>query len=201
MKKLFLNRRQHFSSLSDEQLADLYRTNNDPHVFEILFERYIHLIFAIAVKYLKDEDLARDAAMQIADKLTREIPKHEIKVFKNWVHTVAKNHCLMQLRKNKLSVVSLDEIKEKNLGNSMEFVDDWHPINGDKNENKIKKLHGALTKIKKEQAECIRLFYLEKRTYHEIEEITGFTNMQVKSYIQNGKRKLKMILTEDEDFR
>jgi len=46
----------------------------------------------------------------------------------------------------------------------------------------------------KEQKLCVILFYLEKRSYQEIATSTQFTQMQVKSHIQNGKRNLKLLM-------
>jgi RNA polymerase sigma-70 factor (ECF subfamily) len=52
----------------------------------------------------------------------------------------------------------------------------------------------ALAELTEEQQQCIRQFYLEKKSYQQITEITGYNLLQVKSYIQNGKRNLKIIL-------
>jgi RNA polymerase sigma-70 factor (ECF subfamily) len=50
----------------------------------------------------------------------------------------------------------------------------------------------SLEELGKEQKLCVILFYLEKRSYQEIALTTGYTLMQVKSYIQNGKRNLRL---------
>ena len=52
----------------------------------------------------------------------------------------------------------------------------------------------SLEELNPEQKQCLILFYLEKKSYQEISENTGFSLMQVKSYIQNGKRNLKILL-------
>jgi RNA polymerase sigma-70 factor (ECF subfamily) len=43
------------------------------------------------------------------------------------------------------------------------------------------------------------MFYLEKKTYQQIMEEKGYSFMQVKSYIQNGKRKLRVILDKNKN--
>ena len=52
----------------------------------------------------------------------------------------------------------------------------------------------ALLELNPEQQLCVTLFYLEKKSYQEIADSSGFTMMQVKSHIQNGKRNLKIIM-------
>ena len=52
----------------------------------------------------------------------------------------------------------------------------------------------AMQQLNKEQQLCVELFYLEKKSYAEIAQVTGFSTLQVKSYLQNGKRNLKLII-------
>ncbi|HKZ68006.1 MAG TPA: sigma factor-like helix-turn-helix DNA-binding protein, partial [Chitinophagaceae bacterium] len=52
----------------------------------------------------------------------------------------------------------------------------------------------ALKELNPEQQQCVTLFYLQKKSYQEISDATGFTMLQVKSYIQNGKRNLKLLI-------
>ena len=52
----------------------------------------------------------------------------------------------------------------------------------------------AMKELNPEQKQCVTLFYLQKKSYQEINEITGFSMLQVKSYIQNGKRNLKILI-------
>lgn len=57
-------------------------------------------------------------------------------------------------------------------------------------------MEDAILELNPDQKYCIELFYLEKKTYNEIMDITGYNFMQVKSFIQNGKRNLKIKLNE-----
>jgi RNA polymerase sigma-70 factor (ECF subfamily) len=49
-----------------------------------------------------------------------------------------------------------------------------------------------------EQKQCVKLFYLQEKCYKEITESTGFDMNKVKSYIQNGKRNLKICMEKNE---
>ena len=55
-------------------------------------------------------------------------------------------------------------------------------------------LEEALEELNPEQKSCITLFYHHKKSYQQISEITGYSLLQVKSNIQNGKRNLKLLL-------
>jgi len=63
-------------------------------------------------------------------------------------------------------------------------------------EKKLVNLEEALKQLKPEQQSCIQLFYIEEKSYQEVATITGFEIKKVKSYIQNGKRNLKILMTE-----
>ncbi|RYZ21243.1 MAG: sigma-70 family RNA polymerase sigma factor [Chitinophagaceae bacterium] len=145
------------------------------------------LLFGVCMKYLKDEHEARDAVQQVFLKVLTDAGRFKIEFFKSWVYMVAKNHCLMKLRS----------------GNTHRVHDiDAHPHAADEDrreellasEHTYHLLEGALQELGPEQRQCVTLFYLEKKSYQQIAEITGFSGMQVKSYIQNGKRNLRILL-------
>lgn len=180
----------HLKNLKDEELLHLYKTKKSAEVFGILYERYSHLVYGVCLKYLKNTDNAKDAMMQIFEKLFKEINRHEIQVFKAWLYRVAQNHCFMQLRSNQHLVKSIDFFYDL----SVETDDNLHPLA--EKEKMFDKMEAAIEELTADQKKCILLFYIEKKTYHEIMELTGFTFMQVKSNIQNGKRNLKIKMTE-----
>jgi RNA polymerase sigma-70 factor (ECF subfamily) len=177
-------------NLADAELIELFRSNNNSEAIGILFNRYYHLVYGVCMKYLKHPDNAKDACMQIFEKLFADLPKHDIQFFKAWLYRVAQNHCLMQLRSNKYITRSVDVFPEY----SMEYKDTLHPALA--KEKMLTMMEEAIAELNPEQKYCIELFYLEKKTYNEIMDITGYNFMQVKSFIQNGKRNLKIKLNE-----
>lgn len=178
-------------NLNDEELVHLYRIKKNTEAFSILYKRYSHLVLGVCMKYLKNIDNAKDASMQIFEKLISDLPKHDIQLFKAWLYRVAQNHCLMILRSNNHLTKSVDIFPE----NSVEYEDNLHPVM--EKEQMLTKMEEAMDSLTDEQKKCVTLFYLERKTYSEIESITGFTFMQVKSFIQNGKRNLKLKMTEN----
>lgn len=190
MTNRMLFRQKNISTLSDNELIEHYRkTNNSKWVGE-LFNRYAHLVYGVCMKYLKKPVDAEDAAMKIFEKLLEDLKHHEVQNFQSWLHIVSKNHCLMDLRKRANGSPTVDfETASYQLTESSNIEE------VELKEEQLNDLEKAINQLNDEQKTCIELFYLKEKCYQEVSEITGYTIKQVKSYIQNGKRNLKIILT------
>jgi len=180
--------------MTDEELIMAFNQFRDNQYFSQLFERYTHLIFGICMKYLSDEENAKDAVMQIFEKLYNDMDQLEIYSFKNWIYTVAKNHCLMKLRKKKTMLKGEIRYRKTVQLDFMELADEIHLNNVNEQEKKYNQLHKAISLLNDKQKECIDLLYLQNNSYKEVAKITGLSMKQVKSHIQNGKRNLKTYL-------
>ncbi|MEI9910815.1 MAG: sigma-70 family RNA polymerase sigma factor [Bacteroidota bacterium] len=191
MPVAFLKNISH-NALTDKELVSLYKESGDMTVLGELYQRYMELVYGVCLKYFKEPETAKDSVIQIFEELVSKLRKHEVDNFKGWLHQVAKNHCLMQLRTPKnLKTV---EFKTELVQNE----DNVH-LNGvlEKEENFIK-LESCLGTLTTEQQKAIRLFYLEGKCYNEIVEITGQEWNQVRSLIQNGRRNLKLCMEKEE---
>lgn len=179
------------NSLSDKELVALYKESGDMAILGELYQRYMELVYGVCLKYYKDPETAKDSVMQIFEELLPKLRKHEVENFKPWLHQVAKNHCLMQLRtpKNMKTVEFKYEL--------VQSEDNVH-LNGvlEKEEN-FKKLEFCLGTLTNEQRETVKLFYLDGKCYNEIVEITGLEWNQVRSFIQNGRRNLKLCMENE----
>ncbi len=180
-----------YKQLNDESLINSYKSTGDNVFVGVLFERYTHLVFGVCMKYLKDEDEAKDTTMVIFERLITDLKKHEIIYFKAWLHTVTKNHCLMKLRNAKKQVSYVDTIHVENK-------EEQHQEDKIELEIKLTLLEAAINELDQQQQKCIRLFYIEEKSYQQIIELTGFDFNQVKSFIQNGKRNLKIYMQKNE---
>lgn len=189
------NSRKHkadtLQQLSDEQLVTRYVRSGDTEIMGVLFERYTHLLFPVCLKYLGDEAEAEDMVMLVFERLVDELKKSEVKNFKSWVYTVTKNQCLMQLRHRKTIDRSRHEILQELQSEVMESEEDQH-LSPDP--HLTGSLLDAIDRLNDAQKKCIQLFYLEEQSYQEVSGKTGYSMNEVKSYIQNGKRNLKIIL-------
>jgi RNA polymerase sigma factor (sigma-70 family) len=176
------------NSLTDKELVALYKESEELSVLGELYQRYMELVFGVCLNYFKESERAKDAVMQIFEELVSKLKKHEVDNFRGWLHQVAKNHCLMQLRTPK----NLKTVEFK--PDLVQNAENVH-LNGvlEKEEN-FKKLEYCIGTLTREQQEAIRLFYLEEKCYNEIVEITGQEWNQVRSFIQNGRRNLKICM-------
>jgi RNA polymerase sigma factor (sigma-70 family) len=176
--------------MTDAELLDHFRKDGDSRWLGTLLQRYTLLLFGVCMKYMKDEEQARDCVQQVFLKALTEIPRYRIDYFKSWIFTIARNHCLMQLRdRGRLPL----ELSESLSGPSPEEEQQEKWQQGMK-ERRIEAMESALDELPGEQRQCIRLFYLERKSYQQVSDSTGYSYMQVKSYIQNGKRNLRIIL-------
>lgn len=181
--------KRNISKLSDEELLIHYTQSGDTEYFGELYNRYIPLLYGLCLKYLHDEDRAQEAVMQLFEDLLPKLGNYEIKVFKPWLYRVAKNHCLQLLRKEN------KEIPLDYTVNIMESDEFLHLLSEEESsEEQLKALHHCLEKLPEEQRTSITRFFLEEMSYADIVEQTGFTLNNVKSYIQNGKRNLKICI-------
>jgi RNA polymerase sigma-70 factor (ECF subfamily) len=175
--------------ISDQELLNNFYRDRDNYWLGVLFQRYTLLLLGVGMKYLKNEEEAKDAVQQIFLKAITELHKYKVEYFKSWLYMVAKNHCLMNLR-DKQHIVTT-EIKEQMAVAPAE--DNSLSVHLEKNKQ-LELMNESLEELGKEQQLCVTLFYLDKKTYQQISDETGFSLMQVKSYIQNGKRNLKLLL-------
>jgi RNA polymerase sigma factor (sigma-70 family) len=175
---------------TDQDLLERFRADGDSRWLGALLQRYTLLLFGLCMKYMKDEDDARDCVQQIFLKALTEIPRYRIDYFKSWLYTIARNHCLMRLRDKGRHANPLSE----NIVGPEPDTELAEKGQRQLKEIQLTRLETAIDELPEEQSACIRLFYLDKKSYQEVSSVTGFSYMQVKSYIQNGKRNLRIML-------
>ena len=175
-----------FDHMTDNELLDKFHSDHDAQWLGIVLQRYTYLLLGVCMKYLKNEEEAKDAVQQIFLKAITELGKYKVAYIKSWLYMVAKNHCLMKLR-------------DKNIFIPVEARPDLTAEETDRIELADKEatlsiLEKALEELNGEQKTCVTLFYLQKKSYQEIVDTTGYNLLQVKSYIQNGKRNLRILV-------
>jgi RNA polymerase sigma-70 factor (ECF subfamily) len=176
----------------DQELIAAYRQSSDLKVLAELYLRYLDLLFGVCLKYLGEREAAKDAVMEIFELLSQKLLKHEVTHFKGWLYTLARNHCLMQLRSStRVKIQSFDP-------ELMQTEEDLHLTEVQDKEARLVRLSKCLETLSAEQKTTVSLFYLENKCYKEIETITGLDWNKVRSHIQNGRRNLKICLQRQE---
>ncbi len=179
---------------NDIDLIKEYRQSKDLATLGLLYKNYMPLVYGVCLKYLQNRDDARDAVMDIYEKLKDELLKYDIpNEFKPWLYVVVKNHCLMKLRKDS----SISRNFEKYLHESVESEYVLHPIDTDSDENVLKVLADCIEKLKDQQRLCVTMFYYDKMCYRQISDYLDISEKKVKSDLQNGKRNLKICIEQN----
>jgi RNA polymerase sigma factor (sigma-70 family) len=177
-----------YAHITDQQLLEHFYADRNNHWLGILLQRYTLLLLGVCMKYLKNEEEAKDSVQQVFLKAITELHKYKVEYFKSWLYMVAKNHCLMKLRDKPGRQTEIKEqmaIAPEEEGSRQAHIE---------KDRQLELMGESLQELSEEQKQCVTLFYLEKKSYQQITEQTGFSMMQVKSYIQNGKRNLKILL-------
>jgi RNA polymerase sigma-70 factor (ECF subfamily) len=190
MPPLFLKKRS--IKESDEELLARFREDGDIRILGSLYERYMQLVYGVCLKYLDDREACKDEVMNIFEKLVTAMPGQEIANFRTWLYVVTKNHCLMLLRSRKSEAAHMETM----LSDPTFFMEKEtlaHPLEND-GETDMKRLEECIKKLREEQRSCIRLFYYEGLGYRQISGQLEMTENKVKSFIQNGKRNLRLCM-------
>jgi RNA polymerase sigma-70 factor, ECF subfamily len=174
------------SLLSDQKLIEHYKSSQDQKFFAELFSRYTHLIMGVCLKYLKNKEASKDGVMNLYESLSDKLLTSEVNNFGGWLYVVTKNYCIGELRKQ----IKIDT-EQNILVEHMEFELQERPLNEHSLEAQLTVLEKCIEILNKEQGTCVSLFYIKKKSYKEVTNLTGYTLKKVKSNIQNGKRNLK----------
>ena len=180
-----------YQHMTDAELLEHFNQDGDNAWLGTLLERYTLLLLGVCMKYLKNEEEAKDGVQYVFLKAITELQKYKVEYFKSWIYMVAKNYCLMKLRnrQGKYTADITDQVEALVLHNQHE--DQWQYL---EKERTLEFMNIALNELSEEQKRCVTLFYLQKKSYQDIADATGFPLVKVKSYIQNGKRNLKISL-------
>lgn len=177
------------SDTTDLELVRKYQKTKDQVYLEALYNRYVHLMFTVTMKYVKVKEDAEDLTVALYEVLRDKLPDQNISNFGGWLYIVTKNQALMHLRS---SVKSRQ--KEIDYVGFMEIHEEEHQNNETTPEFDLKKLDECIKRLNKEQKKCIELFYRQEKCYREVANLTGYELKKVKSYLQNGKRNLKICM-------
>jgi RNA polymerase sigma factor (sigma-70 family) len=173
---------------TDQELLQRYKQTADLQLLGMLYQRYMDLVYGVCLKYFRDPEESKDAVMNIFEELVGKMMVHEVDNFRSWLHVVAKNHCLMQLRKkSRMMTTDIDPAL-------MQSEEELHLNGVMAREERFSLLEDCMETLPEEQKRSVELFYLQSKCYHEIAEITGLEWNKVRSQLQNGKRNLRICM-------
>jgi len=178
---------------SDSDLVNQYKKTRDLDVLGALFQRYMDLTYGVCLKYLKNPENAQDSVIAIFEELVTKLQKHEVDNFRPWLYTLAKNHCLMRLRSEKKQTTVNFDVDLVQSEENLHLNGSPDGSAGDREED-FRNMEHCMEQLPEEQKKVIEMFYLEGKCYNEISSVTGLEWNKVRSYIQNGRRNLKICM-------
>ena len=190
----FIKNTSKINEQDDLSLIAAYQKSGDLEVLGTFYNKYMHLVFGVCFNYFRDEEQSKDAVMQIFEELVVKLKVHQVQNFKSWLHVLSRNHCLMALRKSaKNPTVAMED-------NFVENGDFVHLDIDDTKETQLTIMEKCMETLTEEQRRSVDLFYLQEKCYKEVADITGYDMLKVKSYIQNGKRNLKICIEKNSEL-
>jgi RNA polymerase sigma factor (sigma-70 family) len=175
------------SSQNDQDLVEQYKSNGHLDILGELYQRYMELVYGVCLKYFKDPEEAKDAVINIFEELVIKLTKYEVNNFKSWLYQLAKNYCLMKIRSKKSHPANVDiDVMQLPENNHLEEVTE--------KEDQLNSMENCIEQLPTEQKEAIQMFYFKEKCYKEIAETTETDISKVRSFIQNGRRNLKICL-------
>ncbi len=174
---------------TDKELVAAFKNTGDLAHLSLLYQRYMDLVFGVCLKYFKDGERSKDAVMDIFEELNIKLKLHEVENFKGWLHVLARNYCLMQLRSPRNMKTTEFNVDFMQCGEIIHLTNEAL-----EKEETFNTLQHCMDKLPDDQKQSIELFFVQKKCYNEIAELTGYEWNKVRSYIQNGKRNLKLCM-------
>ncbi|MBR2280877.1 MAG: RNA polymerase sigma factor [Ruminococcus sp.] len=152
--------------------------------FEKIYCEYKDAVFGICVMYLRDYQLAEDAAQETFIKVLKKLSslKDETKV-KAWITSITINICHDKLRgKSRVEIPSDSLTKSAGVSNDTDI--------------KLS-ISDAIAKLSPELREVVILFYYQEFSQEEISKLLKIPPTTVAYRVRKAKEKLKEYLKED----
>lgn len=180
---------------TDSELLQAFRARGEDAFFNILFERHYPLVYTLCLNITADRDDSKDITIlvftKIYDLLQRETPKS----FDYWLLALARRECLNHLRAAKRRADQEKKWHEwKKSGENFMENELFRRLIYEEELEQENRFHAAIDALPEAQQLCLRLFVYELKSYQEIADITHYPLPQVKSHLQNARRRLKIQL-------
>lgn len=174
---------------TDEALLARYQSSGEARYLGVLYERYMPMVYGVCLKILRDPGKSEDAVMSIYEELVRKAREHQVESFRGWLYVLARNHCLMEWRKNHRRPTDYHAPEDMVRYDAVEAAFEVELPGAED-----KSLEKCLEQLPANQRTSVQMFYLEEKSYKEIAGLLAEEVGKVRSYIQNGRRNLKICL-------
>ncbi len=189
--------------LTDDQLIlECQRGSKDS--FEELVQRYQQRVYALAYRYMGNEDDAYDMSQDAFIKAYRALDKFKgNSSFGTWIYRITTNVCLDELRRRKrrIAPLSIDEPLINSSGDEVdkELADPGAGVDILYEQKELgQQIQMHLDRLKPDHRIAIVLRDVMDLSYEEIAEVLNCSLGTVKSRINRARNNLKKMLQDAE---
>ena len=173
---------------TEEQVCVNKVKNGDPSSYSFLVNRYKDMAYTIALKILRNQEDAEDAAQEAFIKAYQQIHSFQGNAkFSTWLYIIVYRTSISKLQKNRVFTFAIDDNIDE------EWAYDYSETQLDKLQisEQSKFIKQAIHKLPEAEALLVTLFYMNENTVKEIEEITGMTASNIKVKLFRARKILE----------
>ena len=187
----------------DLELINRALETGDPTAYNELMKLYRDPLYFMLYEKVGDQELAKDLTIESLGKAFKKlhlyVPNY---VFSTWLFTVARNHCIDYLRKNKLPTVSIDKmmLDEDGKRTNFDLISDMlNPEQEMEKKQRIAILRQIVDQLKPKYRALVKLRYFKEMTYVEIATTLDIPIGTVKAQLHRSREQLFKIMSGIKD--
>jgi RNA polymerase sigma factor (sigma-70 family) len=180
-----------------DKVNDQYYINQillgETNMFAVLVDRYKDMIFSLAIKMVKNREIAEEVSQDTFIKIFSSLNKFKgDSKFSTWIYKIAYNTCLDYLKKSKkedhnIVVDELDGYLLKTTDNAFSILED---------QERKQDIQNCLNLLPSEESFLLTLFYFDDQNLSEIGKIMDISANNAKIKLFRSRKKLAVILRE-----
>ncbi len=185
--------------LIDEKELIQKSIDGDAMAFEQLVQRYDRRVLSMALKYLNNEDDAKDVYQEVFIRVYKSLKnfKHQSE-FSTWLYRITANACFTyQTKTQKRKQVPLEpsENEEENLLYNKADTGTPGPDKVYQNNELSKEIEKALNKLSPKQKMIFTLKHYEGQKIREISDMLNIKEGTIKKYLFEASHKMRVLLS------
>ena len=173
--------------------------NGDPKAYNKLMKLYRDPLYFMLYEKVGDQELAKDLTIESLGKAFKKLHLYTpIYAFSTWLYTVARNHCIDYLRKNKLSTISIDKMMMDDDGkrNTFDLISkDLNPEQLMEKKQRVAILRQIVDQLKPKYRDLVKLRYFKELSYDEIADELDLPLGTVKAQLHRSREQLFKIMS------
>tara|TARA_Y100000385_G_scaffold268445_1_gene305488 strand:+ start:1212 stop:1814 length:603 start_codon:yes stop_codon:yes gene_type:complete len=173
--------------------------NGDTTAYNELLKLYRDPLYFMLYEKVNDKELAKDLTIESLGKAFNKLHLYTpTYTFSTWLFTVARNHCIDYLRKNRLTTISIDKIILNNEGKASSLdlkSSDLNPEQKLEKKQRIAMLRQVVDSLKPNYRTLVKLRYFKEMTYDEIAIKLDIPIGTVKAQLHRSREQLFKIMS------